>query len=409
LFEVRFAASAQAVDKIGAGQTIGEMGFFSGERRTAFVIAARDSEVLELDKASFEELVRRHPGTQSAIIKSMAKRLVAMANDRTSPNRMTRMRMVAIISGGVGGISTPLDGRLRKTMVSNRICIVTSADARSLFGNGGLDAFAIANWLTTLERRNDLVVCITDDSLTDWTKAAIRCADQLVILAEGEGTALNPVEKFAFELLPPARRRLVRLQQCRSGISDATEPWVHHRDVFLVHHVALEDDQDFQSLRRFLAGEAIGLVAGGGRAFGPAHVGIYKALCERGFVFDIFGGTSVDSAMAAAFSLQMEPHAIEAAVHEIFVKSRAFKRLIIPKYSLLDHTVFDQALQRIYGATPIQDVWNPFFAVATDLSDSAMRVIRTGPRPFEKGAPMAMSRRLPTQIANLTLSVQSTS
>jgi NTE family protein len=53
--------------------------------------------------------------------------------------------------------------------------------------------------------------------------------------------------------------------------------------------------------------------------------------------------------------------------------------LIFPKYSLLDQTVFDQALQRVYGATPIQDVWKPFFAVATDLSDSAMRVIRTGP------------------------------
>jgi NTE family protein len=143
--------------------------------------------------------------------------------------------------------------------------------------------------------------------------------------------------------------------------------------------VALEDNKDFQSLRRFLVEEAIGFVAGGGGAFGPAHVGIYKALRESGFVFDIFGGSSVGSGMAAGFSLLMEPEAIEAAVHEIFVKSRAFKRFILPKYSLLDHTALDQALQRLYGSTPIEDVWKPYFAVATDLSENALRVIRTGP------------------------------
>jgi len=119
-------------------------------------------------------------------------------------------------------------------------------------------------------------------------------------------------------------------------------------------------------------------VAGGG-AFGPAHVGVYKALRERGFVFDIFGGSSVGSGMAAGFALLMEPEAIEAAVHDIFVKSRAFKRFILPKCSLLDHTALNWALQRLYGSTPIEGVWKPFFAVTTDLSESALRVIRTGP------------------------------
>jgi NTE family protein len=32
-----------------------------------------------------------------------------------------------------------------------------------------------------------------------------------------------------------------------------------------------------------------------------------------------------------------------------------------------------------YGAADIEDIWKPFFAVATDLSNYAMRVMRTGP------------------------------
>ena len=39
-----------------AGQLIGEIGFFAGEPRTASVVAARNSEVLEIDRAEFENL-----------------------------------------------------------------------------------------------------------------------------------------------------------------------------------------------------------------------------------------------------------------------------------------------------------------------------------------------------------------
>ena len=42
LFEVRIGDGAQTVAKIGVGQPIGEIGFFSGEPRTASVFAARD-------------------------------------------------------------------------------------------------------------------------------------------------------------------------------------------------------------------------------------------------------------------------------------------------------------------------------------------------------------------------------
>src|SRR5208282_5611303 len=56
LFDVKHAIDKQPVAEIGAGQLIGEIGFFSGASRTAFVIAARDSEVLEIDRAAFDDL-----------------------------------------------------------------------------------------------------------------------------------------------------------------------------------------------------------------------------------------------------------------------------------------------------------------------------------------------------------------
>lgn len=52
LFEVRNADNTQIIAEIGKGQLIGEMGFFSGEPRSASVVAVRDSEVLEIDRSS---------------------------------------------------------------------------------------------------------------------------------------------------------------------------------------------------------------------------------------------------------------------------------------------------------------------------------------------------------------------
>jgi NTE family protein len=146
------------------------------------------------------------------------------------------------------------------------------------------------------------------------------------------------------------------------------------------HHVSLEDDEDFKSLFRFVTGRAIGFVAGGGGGFGPAHVGIFKAFQERGTKFDILGGASVGAAVLAGFALFLTPAEIDLALKDIFVSSRGFKRWTWPRYSLLDHVEFDKALQRQCRGAQIEDMWRPYFAVATEVDHAGhgLRVIRRG-------------------------------
>ncbi|MFG3596661.1 patatin-like phospholipase family protein [Bradyrhizobium sp. RDI18] len=121
-------------------------------------------------------------------------------------------------------------------------------------------------------------------------------------------------------------------------------------------------------------------VAAGGGSFGTAHVGIYKAFRERGAMFDIFVGTSVGSAMVAGFAKNLEAEHLERGTHEIFVRSRSFRRPTWPRYALLDHKAFDRALASQYGADcRIEDCWRPFAAVATNLSTHNLELIRTGP------------------------------
>jgi NTE family protein len=147
------------------------------------------------------------------------------------------------------------------------------------------------------------------------------------------------------------------------------------------HHVSVEDDADLRRLLRFLMGEAVGFVASGGGGLGPAHIGVYKAFTERGVSFDILGGTSVGAAVLGGFAILLSPEHIDRAVHDVFVSSRVFKRFTIPRYSLIDHKAFDQALQRQFGSICVEDAWLPYFAVASVLGNSKLgpHLIRSGP------------------------------
>jgi NTE family protein len=244
-----------------------------------------------------------------------------------------------------------------------------------------LDDPTVSNWINALEQDHELVVYVADETLTAWTQKAIRQADQVLIVVSGEAQSLNPVEAFALSTHPPSRRRLVRVHERRVGLVTGTAEWLRERDVAMHHHVALEDDRDVASLWRFLTGRAVGFVAAGGGGLGSAHLGVYKAFAERGVVFDILGGVSVGAAMMAGFALLASAEDIDRGTEDIFVTSRGFKRRTFPRYALLDHLAFDDALRRQYRGAAIEDAWKPYFAVATALDGSGdgLHIFRRGP------------------------------
>ena len=368
--------------EIGPGQLIGEIGFFSGGVRTAAVYAARDSEVLEIHRDAFEALTARVPDIQRAITRALAERLAGLATiarDRESADSLSARRMIAVVSAGEPPAGDEFLARFASRAPKRlKVRLLAPSDAPSLLRGGASAPSAYASALSAIETEHHLVICVASPTLDDWTEAVLRSCDQVLFVAGGAPASPGAVERMALELFPVSRRRLVLVEPSRVGFALPSREWRRERESFMLHHVALQDDDDLDSLWRFLTGNAIGLVASGGGAFGPGHVGIHKAFLERGFTFDIFGGASVGSAIAATFAFLMHPDDISAATQEMFVRRACLKRLAFPRYGLLDHHVFDQELRLRYPGD-IEDLWKPFFAVATDLSTYSLRVMRSGP------------------------------
>jgi NTE family protein len=378
---VRRSGDLEPIAELRAGELVGEIGFFANVPRTADVIAIRDTSVLMLTRAAYQALAEEAPAIVEALLAALARRF-AKETARLTPIRASpKARTVALIDGGCEPLPGAFYRRMRDGLAAIHAEIVDPARVNAMFPGRALDAPEVAGWLNKLEHTAPLVVYLGGREASAWARKAIRQADMVVFACRGDApaAALTEVEAFACEVHPVSARRLVRIHDRRSGKVSGTVAWLERLPCFMHHHVALEDQVDIDSLIRFLSGRAIGFVAAGGGSHGTAHVGIYKAFRERGVMFDVFVGTSVGSAMAAGFAKNLEAEDLERGTHEIFVRSRSFRRPTWPRYSLLDHKAFDRALADQYGHDcRIEDCWRPFAAVATNLSTHNLELIRSG-------------------------------
>jgi len=372
----------EPLSEIGPGQPVGEIAFLTGGPRTATVTAMRDSLVLGLSRAEFDALVDGHPGIWGALTRTLAERLAAATSSAAGgAHPAPRPRTVCVIAAGTGTIDPRFVAMLSEALGDGSGCAVLSRETvRALLGSdGALDGPEAIARLNTLEAAHEHVLLVTDGDASPWTEKAIRHADLvLAVASHADDPVPNAVERLAARFVTPDATRLVLLHPTRAKVS-GTSRWLAGRRIAMHHHVALDRTGDVERLVRFINGTALGFVAAGGGALAAAHTGVYKALTEAGLAFDIMGGTSAGAALAAAFLLDAPPDEIDQKFGEMFVTNRALRRYTLPRYGLLDHTVFDAELKRLYGTVEIEDLWLPFFAVSTNLSRFCVACHRTGP------------------------------
>lgn len=381
----RFRVERAGVDlaEIGPGSVIGEIAFFTGDPRTADVIAARDSVVLRITHPDYRALCAENPSLAHAISGELARRL-AQTSARVLPDPgRPPARTFCVLPAGKAPLPVRFVPDLAATIAAHHsVAVVTEQSFRAALGPQADPASpdGVA-WLNAQERQADIVLFVATPEAGTWSQAALRQADQVLFVAQAvHFTPPSEIENMALSLLPEGQRRLVLLHPHRMQHAAGTGRWLDSRPVFLHHHVALTGDgSDMARLGRFLAGRAVGLVLSGGGAFGVAHVGVWRAMEEAGLPIDIVGGTSVGSAMAGAIALGVPAQDIGPRVEQIFVRSGAMRRVTVPKYAFLDHKVLDAALKEHYGSEPIEDLWLPYYAVAADLSTMQKRLIRRGP------------------------------
>ncbi|WP_281070710.1 patatin-like phospholipase family protein [Oceaniglobus trochenteri] len=343
-------AGGQAIADIGAGEPIGEIGFFAGGARSADVVAARGSEVLMLGREAWNAVAQEVPGIAQAIMASLARRLATTSRGARAL-RPRAARCVALC----GEVPPRVIAALRAGLPDWGVIEAGAADPRA------------RQQQIEAEGRKVLFVAPSAGMLTEVDEVF-----DFAPLASSGARNRAP--------LPPGTMAQLVLWRDRADQPiGGTAALRQARQVAQHHHVALDQPADLDRLVRFVDGRALGLVLSGGGAQGTAHLGALKALGEHGMTFDMIGGTSAGAAMGAALALGRDPDMVMDLCEEIFLRSKAMGRYALPKYSILDPALYDAALREHFGLWDIEDLALPFFAVATNLSANDVAILDSGP------------------------------
>ncbi|HEY9306836.1 MAG TPA: patatin-like phospholipase family protein [Microbacterium sp.] len=139
----------------------------------------------------------------------------------------------------------------------------------------------------------------------------------------------------------------------------------------------------------------LGLVLGGGGAFGAAHVGVLQVLAERGIQPGIVTGTSSGALVGAAYAAGVELDALDRAARG-FRWGAIARWSLAPRWGLLDTTAIVDAVSRTLGEDPlIEDLPRRFAAFATDLRTRRGVILDSGPLSLALRATVAVPGLLP--------------
>ncbi|HUO80526.1 MAG TPA: patatin-like phospholipase family protein [Steroidobacteraceae bacterium] len=350
--------------RITAGETVGEMGLLSGHPRSATVRALRDSDLARLPRESFDRVILRHPAAMLRVAQLVVERLESSERGAGHAGTRTFTVLPQSIEVDVGGFATELVAALGGHGRAELVWSVRGADHTSA-------------WFHRIESANDYVVYVADPGPTSWSKLCVRQADSLLFVARAEAAAA-PWPLAAGDLgrgSVSARAELVLLHDERIEAGAAAR-WCAQMPAVPHHHV--RGAPDVARVARLLTGQAVGLVLSGGGARGFAHIGVVRALREAGVAIDLVGGTSMGAIMGAGVAAGWTTEEMVERFHRTFVATNPLNDYTLPIVSLVAGRKVSRLLRQEFGATAIEDLPLPFYAVSANLTTGRGSVHRAG-------------------------------
>lgn len=384
---------AKKLGEIGRGETVGEMAVFTGEPRSASVIASRDSVLVKLSGVAFKEILSKYPTLSLNVTKIIVNRLNKIQSHTKHILKPTNICLLNIhpqheIQDFISKFQTALSAKGKVAMVSNPIVAQKYPNLTEDENHHNL----LLEWLDELESANDYVLYIADTTDTVWTQRCLRQSDEIVLIADAQQSPdLTDMDKMV-QILNIAHFRMLGMQQTLWLIHAAdclipshTAKWLALRPNVQAHyHIRHNHQQDLNRLARIVSGTAIGFVLAGGGAKGFAHLGVIKALKEYNIPIDYIGGTSVGALLASIISFDSSSEDLINYAREGALFNPTKDINFLPFLSLVQGKRIAQmiasCIKRFVHTDEIcmEDTWLTFFCVVSNFTQSKEEVKTRG-------------------------------
>ena len=405
------AGEQRMVREMARGEVIGEMSLYTGEPRSATVIALRDSVLVKLNKQHFDQLLGLSPQASIIFTRQIIRRL------QTEHQRLPVAAPVTVgllpITNGIA-----LDGFARRLAQQlerfGRVRVVDAAEIDRALGEPGIalstGAHAdrnIALALDAIEAEHDFVLLLAQVTPGPWTQRCISHSDEILLVAEAaQPPAVHAIEQACLTQRPArseAAEILLLLHPADLVTPRGTREWLTRRPVTAHVHLRPELERDIARLARLLARKAVGLVFAGGGARGFAHLGVWRALQRHGVEIDCVGGTSIGAVLAALVAADPPVEKAIDIARKAFSTNPTGDYTWLPLISLIKgrrvQAAIETSLGELVGARiAIEDLWKTYFCVATNYSQAREQQVRHGDLARALMASIAIPGALPPVV-----------
>lgn len=353
---------AECIAYISRGETVGEMSLMSDEPHSAHLVAVRDTELLCLPKAVFEEIAQENP--------ELLRNLSAVLVDRL---RRTTHRQVRRMAGGSIAI-IPLEDEFQAFELARALVREFKAMGLSAYCASAEDANQPADWFHHIENEHDLLLYIGDGPDTLWVRQMERRADRILVVRQPG--ALDVDHRRTRRSASRLYSHAPDLVTCGSGpdLPLNLPSWIYR----LHHRVRPGTQADVARLARHLTGKAIGLVLSGGGARAFAHIGVVRAMMEAGIPIDAVGGTSMGAIVAASVAMGWGADEIEARIRSAFVETNPLSDYAVPTVAFFRGGKVARLLESHFGGRELENLALPYFCVSADLTNGTDSAHKSG-------------------------------
>jgi len=364
---------SKIVGKIEQFETIGELGALSTEPRSLTVKAESDAELIEISSELFRSICKEFPTTLFNIVRPLVTRslnTIKLLQTEKKPEHI---------------IIFAADKHLDLTQFKQTIATSIENAPNSKLTISSVEI----GFFDPNEEKNEesIYINFVDESYDPYfLQKTSEKANNFYLVADG--TKPVAVDEFATRMLgvaaldPAVKLNLILLYpENMNGLPAYTPGWLKKYTFNFHHHVRNNSNVDYQRLFRFLNGTPVAVVLSGGGAKGLAHLGVIQALLERGIPIDIIAGTSIGGLVAGCYAwaqtYQETQEGFLWMLHKCY-NALSLRKLIWPIVSLFSSDPITSAAKYFFGSQSIENLWQPFFCISSNLSTRREVIHRTG-------------------------------
>jgi EmrB/QacA subfamily drug resistance transporter len=372
----------QALNTLTRGAVLGELALLSGSERSASIRALRDTELVRIDKAHFDALLRSEPELALSLTRVLSTQLQA---SRAIPvAHRARPVTIALCGLDAGVPRLDLADELSRAMcVLGKVAVLHPGQAGETLVGSQSRAQAVAHFAPLVERSeldhdHVIMVCGSDQLPSAWDEFCLSRADRvLAVAAEAVPEAGAAADDVWLARLQGADLVGYGMQAGAGELAG----WIARLRPSATFAISTGGERrgDIARMARRLAGSSLGVVLGGAGARAFAHLGVLDVLLDAGMPVDRVGGVSMGAFVGGLLAQGHDSASIDACCYEEWVRRNPINDYTFPRASLIKGQKARAMLERVFGEGRIEELSRSFYCASVDLAAGHLMIDRDGP------------------------------